>query len=68
MEFGIAVRPGQLQRFFDGIWDVPFYLIFVIFASDLSYLQLNRGAVWDTAVVDTGLRRSGVSYLGFPIV
>ena len=43
MELGIVVLPGQLPGIFDGIWDVPFYLIFVIFASDLSYLQLNRG-------------------------
>ena len=61
MEFGIAVLPWQLPRIFDGIWDVPFYLAFVIFGRDLSYLQPSRGAVCDTAVIDTGLRISAVS-------
>ena len=59
MEFGIAVLPGQLPRILDGIWDVPFYLEFVIFVWDLSYLQPSRGAVCDTVVIDTGFRRSG---------
>ena len=68
MEFGIAVLPGQLPRILDGIWDVPFYLAFVIFVRDLSYLSPIRGAIRDTAFIDTGLPRSGVSYLGFPIV
>ena len=46
MEFGIAVLPaGQLPRILDGIWDVPFYLAFVIFVRDLSYLEPSRRAV-----------------------
>ena len=44
---------------------MPFYLVFVIFVRDLTYLEPRRGAVCDTAVIDTGLRRSGVSYLSF---
>ena len=68
VEFGIAVLPGQFPHIFDGIWVVPFSLAFVIFVRDLSYLAPSRGAVCDTAVIDTGLRRSGVSYLGFAIV
>ena len=67
-EFGTAVLPGQLPRVLDGFCDVPFYLAFVIFVRDLSYLQPSRGAVCDTTVIDTGLRISAVSYLGFPIV
>ena len=68
MEFGIAVSPGQLPRIFGDIWDVPFYLAFVIFVGDLSYLEPSRGALCDNAVVDTSLRRSGAPYLGFRIV
>ena len=65
MEFAIADLPGQLAGILDGFWDVPFYLAFVIFFRDLPYLEPRRGAVCDTAVIDTGLRRSGVPCLRF---
>ena len=39
MEVGIAVLPGQLPRILDGIWDVPFYVAFVMFVRDPSYLE-----------------------------
>ena len=39
----------------------------MIVVRDLSYLAPSRGAVYDTAVVDTGLWRSGVSYLRFSL-
>ena len=32
-------------------WDLPFYLAFVIFVRDLSYLEPSRGAVCDTVSV-----------------
>ena len=49
-------------------WDLPFYLAFVIFVRDLSYLEPSRGAVCDTVFIDNDLRRSGVSCRGFPIM
>ena len=67
-EFGIAASAGQLSGIFRWNWDLPFYLAFVIVVRDLSYLEPSRWALCVTAVVDTGLRRSVVSYLGFPIV
>ena len=61
-----------ITRIFVGIWDLPFYLVFVIFVRDVLYLGPSSGAVCETtAVIYIGLRRSGVSYrmyLGFPIV
>ena len=60
-----------ITRIFVGIWDLPFYLAFVIFVRDVLYLGPSSGAVCETAVIDIGLRRSGVSYrmyLGFSIV
>ena len=60
MELGIAVLPGQLPPILDVILDVPFYLAFGIFFRDLPYLATRRGVVFDTAVISTGLRGSGV--------
>ena len=58
MELGIVVLPGQLPGIFDGIWDVPFYLAFVIFVRDLSYLEPSRGLfviVWLSILVSGDL-------------
>ena len=56
------------MRYFRWNWNLPFYLAFVMFVPDPSYLPPTRGAVCDTAVIDFCLQRSGVSYLVFLIV
>ena len=67
MGFVIVALPWQLLGTFVRIWDLPFYLAFEIFVLHLSYLEPSSGAACDTAVIDTGLRTSGVSCVEFPL-